>query len=500
MVRKVKKESNNDMSITKSLLVYCALLGGIYQLHAQTDNPYSTEVQQKIQQVENELKSAYGDESQSISNQMQAYKLKGLSIAVIDNFEVVWAKAYGISESENNTAATTKTVFQAGSMSKTVNALALLKWAEDKGVDLDADVNSMLKSWQVPNKNNRADRVVTLRMLLSHTAGLSVHGFGGYRKPDNLPSVLQILKGEKPANSRPVIPTILPNIEILYSGGGTTLSQLILMENTGVSYEQYVRQNILTPLGLANAFYSVELDQYGQQEVAHAHVKNGKPIKNLYNFYPESAAAGLWTNPTDLATILIDLQESLRGHKAQVLSQSAAQEMITPPLSDGLTALGIFAYKKGDETYLYHSGSTRGFLGEYIISSTTGQGLVVMINGEDSRIIEEIKKSVAQAYQWPGFEPKEKADISFSDNDIQAYSGTYQFKKRQVTVRYEKEAFSISEKGKWSGELIPLSRTSFVVEGINPETTIEFETNEDGVVTEIKATQGATITWSKVEK
>ena len=488
------------MRFTKSLMVFCALLGCICQLHAQTDNSHSTEVQQKIQQVENELKSAFGSEPQSINDQMQSYKLKGLSIAVIDNFEVVWTKAYGLSESENKTAVSPKTVFQAGSMSKTVNALALLKWAEDEGIDLDADVNSLLKSFQVPNKNNRADRVVTLRMLLSHTAGLSVHGFGGYRKPDNLPSVLQILNGEKPANSRPVFPTIPPNTEFLYSGGGTTLSQLILMENTGASYEQYVRQNIFEPLKLANSFYSVELDQYDQQEVAHAHVKNGKPIKNLYNYYPESAAAGLWTNPTDLATILIDLQESLRGNKAQVLSQSAAREMITPPLPKGLTALGVFAYKKGDETYLYHSGSTRGFLGEFIISSTTGQGLVVMINGEDSRIINEIKESVAQAYQWPGFEPKEKADISFSDTDVQAYSGTYQFKKRQVTIRYEKEAFSISEKGKWSGKLIPLSRTSFVVEGINPETTIEFETNEDGVVTEIKATQGATITWSKVEK
>lgn len=488
------------MRIIKSLLIFYAFLGCLQQSYAQSDNSYSTEVLQKIQEIENGLKSAYGSETQSISDRMSAYNVQGLSIAVIDNYEIVWAKAYGHSESQHKTGTTTETVFQAGSMSKTINAMALLKMAETQDIDLDADVNGLLKSWQVPNKTNSPDRIVTLRQLLSHTAGLSVHGFGGYKKPGNLPNLVQILNGEKPANSRPVFPTILPNQEFLYSGGGTTLTQLVLTENGNMPYEQYIHEQIIEPLALKHSFYSVESERYEGQEIAYAHNGKGKTLNNRYNYYPESAAAGLWITPTDLATILIDLQHSLNGKEAKVLTNSAAKEMITPALPDGISALGIFAVNKGDEIYLEHSGATRGFSGKFTISTTTGQGVVVMVNGEKIKFVEEIIESVAQAYEWTGFEPLTVADISFSQEDIAAYTGAYQFKKRKVNIDYRKEAFFISEKGKWSGELMPLSRSSFVVKGIQPETTIEFKVDTSGKVSEIQATQGETVIWSKIDQ
>lgn len=494
------KTTNMTLKLTFKVVLVTLLITQMVSGQAQS---YSPEVEERIIRVENGLSEAFDTDStnfSSVAAQISKYGLTGVSIAVINNYEVEWAKAYGLADKLDETPASTNTLFQAASMSKTVNAMAILKLVENKGVDLDAEVNSLLKNWQLPYDLSIADQRITLRQLLSHTAGLSIHGFYGYKKPHELPDIIQILEGQKPAISKPVVPIMAPGQEFKYSGGGTTLSQLVLMDITNAAYEQYLASKIFQPLGLENAFYSIELDKYQDQEMAHGHVGKGKPFKNKYNYYPESAAAGLWITPTDLAILLIDLQKSLNGKAGKVLSVAKAQEMITPPIEHSISALGMFIEKKKEEIYLQHSGSNRGFRGKYIIGAHNGKGVVVMVNDSKTQIIDEIIHSVSRVYDWPGFEPVAVADISFSQKAIQAFSGTYQNKKRALTVSYKSDAFVISEKGKWASELIPLSENSFLLKDINPQTTIEFVADASGEVVKLIATQGESLTWTKIDK
>lgn len=485
----------------KTLLL--AAIGLAYianNLSGQT-KPYTEEVVKRIEQVETSLGTQLINDSSefsSIDAQMRKYGLTGVSIAVIDNFEVEWARAYGVTDRLHKTPLTTETVFQAASISKTVNAMAILKLAQSRGISLDAEVNSLLETWQLPYNLDLTDQKITVRQLLSHTGGLSTHGFNGYRKPDRLPDIVQTLEGKKPANSQIVRPVMDPDKAFKYSGGGTTLSQLILTDIEKTTYEAFLEKELFQPLGLKNAFYSIELDKYAGREIAHGHLRSGKPLKNNFNYYPESAAAGLWITPTDLATVLIDLQLSLNGRSARVLSQASAKEMVSPPLENDISALGVFIEAKKEDTYLQHSGSNRGFRGKFMISLNEGKGVVIMVNDPQTRIIEEIIQSVARVYKWKGFGPISIADISFTKEDIKAYTGIYQFKKRTVSISYKNNSFVMTEKGKWSSQLLPTSNNAFILKDVKPQASVDFVADENGQITKLISTQGESVTWTRV--
>ncbi len=343
----------------------CFLLN-VISLNAQENFSQDT-LQARIQSVENSLSPLIyieGDVLWNIEQQMHKYNIPGLSIAVINNYKIEWAKGYGTIKSTEKTPITTNTVFQAASVSKFVNAVALMKLKELKNINIDDDINTLLTSWKLPYNKKISTQFITLRQLLSHTSGLSTHGFNGYKNSNKLPSIVETLEGKRPANSRKVKPLFPPNKKFKYSGGGTTISQLILMDNTNSSYESFLNKNLFQLLGMKNSFYSIEFDKY-PNDLAYAHIENGKPLKNNYNIYPESAAAGLWTTPSDLAELIIDIQLSLNNENGKILSNNSAKDLITPPLKDYNSALGLFVEKENGETYLQHSGSIKGYRSKF---------------------------------------------------------------------------------------------------------------------------------------
>lgn len=468
--------------------------------YSQTQNTSATDsIAIRIEQVENSLGPLVKTEGQALFNleaQMQKYNVSGLSIAVINNNKVEWAKGYGVANKEAKVS--TETVFQAASMSKTVNAVALLKLAEQYNVDLDVDVNTLLASWKLPYNQSISSQPITLRQLLSHTAGLSTHGFDGYRDFKKLPTTIETLEATKPANSEKVQPAIAPNQEFKYSGGGITITQLILSDISNASYEQFVAEHVFQPLNMDESFYSIELDKYPKQ-IAHGHSKSGRPLKNNYNIYPESAAAGLWTTPTDLAKLLIDLQLSLTNQSGKVLSNRSSQEMITPPLENETSALGIFTENQAGDMYLQNSGVTTGFRSKLHFGTSNGKGVVVMLNGTNTVIIEQIIRSVAAVYNWSGYERLERsADINTSNLNVKPYLGTYAMGDRKVIVSLEEEKLIITEKGKWAFKLTPLTATSFAVANINSRATLDFILDDQGSVTKLIMVQGGTYVWKRI--
>src|SRR5215471_10327430 len=216
----------------------------------------------RIAQVESGLRPPVlieGDKTWSIEERMRFYGVSGVSIAVIRDSKIEWAKGYGLADVETKQAVTPSTLFQAGSISNPVSAMGALVLVEDGKLKLDADINGYLKSWKVPGNEHTAKSPVTLERLLSHTAGLTVHGLPGYAAGATIPTVPQVLDGAPPANTAPVRVDLDPGTQYRYSGGGYTIAQLAMVDVTGQTFPALMQRLVLGPLGMKESTFDQPL-------------------------------------------------------------------------------------------------------------------------------------------------------------------------------------------------------------------------------------------------
>ena len=329
---------------------------------------------------------------------MQLYKVPGLSIAVIDNFQIVWAKAYGVIETGSATPVTPTTLFQAGSISKPVAATAALYLVEQGKLSLDENVNQKLKTWKVPDNEFTKTEKVTLRRLMSHTAGLTVHGFPGYDVDDPIPTLVQILNGEKPANTAPIRVDLVPGTQVRYSGGGVTIEQLLTMDVTGKAFPALTREVVLEKIGMTDSSYEQPLPVAQAAKTASGTRADGKAIHGRWHIYPEMAAAGLWTTPTDLCKFAIEIALSKNGKSNRVLSQAMTRQMLTPVLDEA--GLGFFLDKNNPGQF-GHNGADEGFQALLTMNSDSGKGVAIMANSDNGIAVGDLlMKSVAKEYVW----------------------------------------------------------------------------------------------------
>jgi CubicO group peptidase (beta-lactamase class C family) len=301
----------------------------------------------------------------------------------------------------------------------------VLKLVQDKKLDLYTNINTYLRSWKFPYDSLSKDKKITIANLLSHTAGLSLHGFPGYKKGDTIPSLPQVLDGKRPANTEPVRSQFEPGLRFQYSGGGTTISQLIVQDVTHQPYDVYMRDNVLNPLDMTMSSYTQPPAKDKEKFQATAYRADGKEVEGKYHIYPEQAAAGLWTNPTDLAKYIIETQLSLQGRSNKVLSQEITKLRLTPYI-DSAAAFGVFIDEHGGEKYFGHNGADEGFLSVYTGTFEKGNGVVVMVNSDNGVLLSEVMNSVASVYGWKDYyKPVRKKLVSISDILFNTYAGNY---------------------------------------------------------------------------
>jgi CubicO group peptidase (beta-lactamase class C family) len=334
----------------------------------------------------------------SLAELMEKFKIPALSIAVIDNFRIVWAKGYGVVSPDSKSPVTTKTLFAAGSISKPVAATAALHMVEQGKLFLDENVNDKLKTWKVPDNEFTQTEKVTLRRLISHTAGLTVHGFPGYDVDAPIPTIVQILNGEKPANTPPIRVDIVPGTKFRYSGGGVTIEQLLMTDVSGKPFPVLLRETVLDKIGMRNSSYEQPLPPARAAETAGGAYPDGKPVHGKWHVYPEMAAAGLWTTPTDLAHFAIEIALSKNGKSNRILSQKMANEMLTPVLEE--VGLGFFMDKQNPGQF-GHDGADEGFQALLTMNADTGKGLVIMADSDNGiSAADFVLRSVAKEYSW----------------------------------------------------------------------------------------------------
>ncbi len=444
-------------------------------------------VQSRVERVENGLLPAVivkGVPGWTVQERLKRYKIPGVSIAVINNYKVEWAKAYGVKDVETNEPVTTETLFQAGSISKPVAAMVALKKVEQGKIALDENINNKLTSWKLPDNEFTAKRKVTLANLLSHTGGLTVHGFPGYAVGEKIPTLPQVLDGAPPANTAPVRVDIEPGTKHRYSGGGTTIAQLAIMDIEKKPYPQIARETVLGPLGMTSSTYEQPLPDEIRKKAATGYRTNGKPVEGKIHIYPEMAAAGLWTNPTDLAKFAIEVQLSLAGKSNKVLSKDTVSKMVTPFIED-FVGLGFFIEKHGSATYFGHGGADEGFRAQLLVNRDKGYGAVVMVNSDNAQIINEVFRSIAHEYQWDDYLPAAIDPVPVDSKKLDDYAGRFQVNPDRVLTILKQDGKLYAQPTQSPIlELFAVSETEFVRGDANVRYT--FVRGADGKVGSVR--------------
>ena len=342
-----------------------------------------------------------GLDALTLEQVMRRFRVPGVSVAVIKDFRIHWAKAYGVADVSSGRLVRTDTPFQAASISKPVTALAAMRLVQDGAFGLDDDVNRHLKSWRVPASDFTRTHPVTPRSLMSHTSGADDgFGFPGYEPAAPRPTVVQVLDGASPSNVGKVTFARPPYAAYRYSGGAVTLMQLLLTDVTGDDFAAFMQARALGPLGMSDSSFEQPPPESRAARLAHAHNGQGAHGAVPWHVYPEQAAAGLWTTATDLARVAIEVQEAVRGPKGKVLTQASAREM-TAPVGTGPYAVGFSVEQHGQGWYFSHGGSNWGFRCSLLAHVRKGYGVVIMTNGDaGGGVIAEIEARVASAYGW----------------------------------------------------------------------------------------------------
>jgi len=339
--------------------------------------------------------------TRTVAELMEEFGVPGVSIAVIQDFKIHWAKAYGVADVETGQLVDIETMFQAASISKPVAAMGVLRAVQDGLFSLDDDINDILDSWTLDGREFTGNRPVTPRTLTSHTSGLGDgFGFPGYDPEQPLPTTVQILEGHELSNVGSVFMEREPMTFYEYSGGGVTVMELALSDVRKRPFVDILQEGVLTPVGMTRSSYAQPISPEHNQNAARAHDNNGDSRGPKWHVYPEHAAAGLWTTPTDLARLIIEVQRSASGESNRVLSQSMIQEMLNP-VGVGPFAVGFTVSKIGEGWYFSHGGSNWGFRALMLAHKVKGYGLVVMTNADQgSTVINEISRRIQYTYNW----------------------------------------------------------------------------------------------------
>jgi CubicO group peptidase (beta-lactamase class C family) len=407
----------------------------IFARAAAAPQPAPAGVEARISRIENGLLAPIVVAGRPIplmtlAARMAELKVPGVSVAVINGGAIEWAKGYGVTEAGTAAPVTPRTLFQAASVSKPVAALGALRLVEQGRLALDEDVNAKLRSWKVPENEFTKTEKVTLRRLLSHTAGLTVHGFGGYQAGTPVPTTVQVLDGAKPANSAAVRADAVPGTIMRYSGGGFIVAQLLMQDVAARPFPELLAELVLKPVGMDDSTYEQPLPEARPGAAASGHTSDGKVLPGRYHTYPEMAAAGLWTTPTDLAKFLLEIERARRG-ASSVLSQATAREMTTaqkPGYGLGLSLNGL-----GSAANFGHGGSNEGFKCQMTMFLEGGRGAVIMTNGDRGGFLaSEILRGIAREYGWPAYQPVERKIVVVDPSILALYEGRYELRPGRI--------------------------------------------------------------------
>ncbi len=383
----------------------------------------------------------------SLEERMDHYRVPGVSIAVIDQGTIAWARGYGVREEGGRLPVTETTLFMVKSLSKPVTALAALRLVERGELAHDRPVNEQLLSWKVPTNELTRQAPVTLRTILSHTSGLTQWGVPSYLRGAPLPTLLQALNGEPPALERfgSVRVDTVPGTRWRYSGGAFTVLQQLLMDVTGTGFPELMRELVFDPLGMPQSFFLQPVPPILESFTAVGHGADGAPIEGRWETLVQLAAGGMLSTSIDLAHFVMGVDRAWQG-KSELLTAETAQEMLSPhpPSSteDNTPPWGLgFELPPHDGSPIFsHTGSGDGFKTIFVGLPGRGQGAVVLTNGNGGGELRyELLRSIAREYKWPAFAREERTVTTVPASELEALVGVYEYPESGAQVSVTKD-------------------------------------------------------------
>ena len=449
----------------------------------------------RIAAVENNLipfVPVKGFKTWNILDRMKYYKVPGASIAVIKDYKIDWAKGYGLADTLKKTPVTTETMFSAGSISKLVMAVTALKMVENGQIELEKPINNYLTSWKIAENDFTKKTPITLRMLLSHSAGTSQSSYFGFAPAQQLPTIVEILSGAKVSETRPVVVNSEPNTAFRYSGGGSIVAQMALMDVSKKSFSNLTQELLFDKLGMINSTFEQPVPSKFIKQCSFAY-SSASWYKGMPYVYPQQAAAGLYSTPTDLAKFFIDIQKSYIG-EGKIVNQAITKQMLTPQqnVSDGSykeqIGIGPFLIQRTDNkdpngVYFEFTGVNAGFLAFGMASVTNGNGVIIMLNSGDdvNGLGKEIRRAVAKTYNWTNFLPTEIQPIRLTESELDKFVGRYRMATDEVLYLRKEKNYLIENINEGTDiYCFPVTKDTIVFTDYNIKAG--FKTNEKGEV------------------
>ena len=413
----------------------------------------------------------------NINERLEELGIPGLSVAFAANGEIEWARAYGMADKSQDREMTTDTYLLAGSISKPVAALRALQLVEDGVFNLDENINTYLISWQVPDNEFTKIEKVTLRRILNHTAGLTVWGFPGYDSGDEIPSVVDVLDGN--GNTDPVRVFRQPGEAWQYSGGGYTIMQLAISDTEDVSFVTSMQDNVLDRIGMSASTFENPLPVALHGKAATGYRANGDEVEGKWPIYPEMAAAGLWTTPSELIQYGIEIQSIRQTGRDGIVSHEAVAEMLDA--ESGSHGLGPSI----QEHTFGHGGADEGFRAQLYAWKDLPYAVVVMVNSDNGKIIRELLLAIADEYELPGIEPIVREVVRVAPDELAKFAGRYEIGEWGV--------FEVTV----DGERLKLTHEdSDYTAWWYPQSELEFFGSETGSITTFEVRDGRVVGFS----
>jgi CubicO group peptidase (beta-lactamase class C family) len=405
---------------------------------------------------------AYG----RLADLMRTNHVPAVSVAVIHDGAIEWAKGFGVIRT-GGPPVTPDTLFQAGSISKPVTALEVLRLVQSGRLTLDANVNDYLETWKIPANGFTQQHAVTLRELLSHTAGVTVHGFGGYEAGKPVPTLPEVLDGSPPANSPPIRVDQVPGTAWRYSGGGYVITEQVLEDVTGQPFAKLMQEGVIEPLGMTHSTFEQPLPEARRGNVALPYHGDGTPIAGGPHVYPEQSAAGLWTTPSDLARFALSISRDLRDQNHGLISTAMAHAMVTP-VRDGY-GLGLEICGITNRPCFSHGGVDAGYE-SFMVSYDDGRdGAVVMTDSEGGmRLAMGIVRTIAHDQHWPDWLPAVRTVTPLNERAFDRIEGAYQMQDGPVIAFWrEGRHLYLRLLGQRPAELFAMSDREYTAEDID---------------------------------
>ena len=402
----------------KKLTFLLLFFVGTFSAIGQADN--STEA--RLARIENNLAPLFQIKGRevpkyNIDERLKELGIPGISVAFVKDGKIAWARAYGMADVADGKKMTTETLLLAGSISKPVAALRAHQMVEDGTFSLDENVNSYLKSWQVPDNEFTQEEKVTLRRILNHTAGLTVWGFPGYDKGDKVPSTVEVLDGK--GNTDSVRVYKVPGESWMYSGGGYTIMQLMIEDNESVSFTESLQKNVLDKMNMRGSTFGNPLPEKYHDLAATGYRGDGREVEGKWPIYPEMAAAGLWTTPSQLIQYAIEVQKINNTQQDGILKYETVKEMLTP----GMNSHGLGPVVK--RHYFEHGGADEGFRAQLFAWKEQPYALVTMVNSDNGSIQQELALAIAEEYGLKGIRPTVYNTIDMAAADMEKFTGKF---------------------------------------------------------------------------